>query len=187
MRQHLSSTVVAALVILAAPVSAQTTLNRQDAVEVRTQLIADLDTLNNKLTALANAFPEDKYSWRPGPGVRSVGEVFMHVSYGFYTFMPQVFGGNASTDVPQGKGAYLKFEQMSTKADVLKHLAAGWAYAKGAIASADPSAFAGGKTFGGHQYSIVDLSFQMTGDVHEHLSQLIAYARTNGIKPPWSK
>jgi len=25
------------------------------------------------------------------------------------------------------------------------------------------------------------------GDLHEHLGQLIAYARTNHIVPPWSK
>ena len=187
MRSHTPYALIAALALIAAPVSAQTTLDRDAANEVRTQLIADLDTLNSKLTALANAFPEDKYTWRPGTGVRSVGEVFMHVAYGFYTFMPQVLGGHASADVPQGKGAYLKFEQMSTKADVLKHLAGGWTYARAAIASADPNTFAAGKTFGSHQYSIVDLSFQMTGDVHEHLGQLIAYARTNGIKPPWSK
>src|SRR5579862_3814906 len=106
MRQRFRCTVVAALAIMAAPVSAQSVLHREDAIEVRTQLVADLDTLHAKLTALANAFPEDKYSWRPGTGVRSVGEVFMHVAYGFYTFMPQVYGGHASTDVPQGKGAY---------------------------------------------------------------------------------
>jgi hypothetical protein len=25
------------------------------------------------------------------------------------------------------------------------------------------------------------------GDQHEHLGQSIAYARTNGVVPPWSK
>ena len=26
-----------------------------------------------------------------------------------------------------------------------------------------------------------------TTHLHEHLGQLIAYARTNGVKPPWSQ
>jgi hypothetical protein len=27
----------------------------------------------------------------------------------------------------------------------------------------------------------------VTGDMHEHLGEMIAYARTNHIVPPWSK
>jgi uncharacterized damage-inducible protein DinB len=27
----------------------------------------------------------------------------------------------------------------------------------------------------------------MDGDLHEHLGQLIAYARSVGVKPPWTK
>lgn len=42
------------------------------------------------------------------------------------------------------------------------------------------------KLFGGDR-TIIETSFIMSGDLHEHLGQLIAYARMNGIKPPWSK
>ncbi|MEO7711628.1 MAG: hypothetical protein ABIV10_01765 [Gemmatimonadaceae bacterium] len=35
--------------------------------------------------------------------------------------------------------------------------------------------------------TLVEAAFGMTGDMHEHLGQLIAYARSNGVKPPWSK
>ena len=35
--------------------------------------------------------------------------------------------------------------------------------------------------------TIIETSFIMSGDLHEHLGQLIAYARMHGIKPPWSK
>ena len=35
--------------------------------------------------------------------------------------------------------------------------------------------------------TIEEAAFAMTDDLHEHLGQLIAYARTNGVKPPWSK
>ena len=62
--------------------------NREAAVEVRKQFLADLDTLQSKFVALAQAFPADKYSWRPAPGVRSVGEAFMHVASEFYVYAP---------------------------------------------------------------------------------------------------
>ena len=42
------------------------------------------------------------------------------------------------------------------------------------------------KLFGGDR-TIVETSLIMSGDLHEHLGQLIAYARMNGITPPWSK
>src|SRR5260370_12715081 len=35
-----------------------------------------------KVLSLAKAVPADKYSWRPGPGVRSVSEVYIHIANG---------------------------------------------------------------------------------------------------------
>src|SRR5580704_10831485 len=36
--------------------------------------------VSRQLIALAEAIPADKYSWRPGPGVRSVSEVLIHIA-----------------------------------------------------------------------------------------------------------
>jgi hypothetical protein len=80
-----------------------------------------------------------------------------------------------------------KFEGMSTKADVLKHLKDGFAYTKTTLAALDPAQLAGPKKMFGGTHTIIETSFGMAGDLHEHLGQLIAYARVNGIKPPWSK
>src|SRR5262249_3403605 len=35
-----------------------------------------------KVMALAKAIPEDKYAWRPAPGIRSFSEVFAHIASG---------------------------------------------------------------------------------------------------------
>jgi DinB superfamily len=179
--------IVAALAAIPRTTLAQSAANRVDAIEVRKQFLADLDTLNVKFTALAQAFPDDKYSWRPGPGVRSVGEVFMHVASELYVYVPLVYGAQPSPVIPHEKGATEKFEQMSTKPDVLKHLAAGHAYAINAVSGADSATLGNTKTIGGHDYTIAGLSFAVADDLHEHLGQLIAYARMNGITPPWSK
>ncbi|MDB4892377.1 MAG: DinB-like domain protein, partial [Gemmatimonadetes bacterium] len=62
----------------------QTVLDAKAAAVVRDEYRADLDTVHAKIMALANAIPEDKYSWRPSPGVRSVSEVLMHVATEYY-------------------------------------------------------------------------------------------------------
>jgi hypothetical protein len=161
--------------------------NREAAIEVRKQYMADMDTLQSKFLALANAFPADKYSWRPAAGVRSVGEVFMHVASEFYVYAPLAYGGQRSPVIPRGAENFKKFESASTKQDVLKHLTEGFAYAKDQINGVDAGQLTGSRKLFGGDHNIIETSFAMTDDLHEHLGQLIAYARMNSIAPPWSK
>lgn len=161
--------------------------NREAALEVRKQFMADLDTLQSKFLALANAFPADKYSWRPTKGVRSVGEVFMHVASEYYVYAPMAYGATRSPVIPRGQDSFKKFESASTKADVLKHLKEGFAYTKQQIDGLDAAQLTGSRKLFGGDRTIVETSFAMTDDLHEHLGQLIAYARMNGVTPPWSK
>jgi hypothetical protein len=161
--------------------------NQDAAVEVRKQYLADMDTLESKFVGLAKAFPAEKYSWRPATGVRSVGEVFMHVASEFYVYAPLAYGAQRSTLIPRGEENFKKFESNSTKADVLKHLQDGFAYAKQQINGVDPSQLTGSRRLFGGDHNIIETSFAMVDDLHEHLGQLIAYARMNGVTPPWSK
>ena len=125
-----SSVVVPTLV---RPAAAQDVPNREAAVEIRKRFVMDLDTLQSKFLALSDAIPEDKYAWRPGPGVRSVGEVFMHVASEYYVYAPMSYGGARSPVIPRGPDAFKTFESKSTKADVQKHCKEGFAYAKQTI------------------------------------------------------
>jgi hypothetical protein len=169
------------------PAVAQDVPNREAALEIRKRFVMDLDTLQSKFLALSDAIPEDKYAWRPGPGVRSVGEVFMHVASEYYVYAPMAYGGARSPVIPRGPDAFKTFESKSTKADVQKHLKEGFAYAKQTIEGLDPAAITGTKKLFGGDHTIIETSFIMTDDLHEHLGQLIAYARVNGVTPPWSK
>jgi DinB superfamily len=171
----------------ATPLLAQVAPNREAAIEVRKQFMTDLDTLQSKFLALAEAIPADKYAWRPAPGVRSVGEVFMHVASEFYVFTPMAFGAERSPVIPRGQDAFKNFEANSTKADVQKHLTDGFAYTKRTVMGINPDSLVGIRKLFGRDYTIVETSVSMTADLHEHLGQLIAYSRMNGITPPWSK
>jgi DinB superfamily len=185
-----SLAVIVALAATSGSALAQDVPNRADAVEVRKQFVNDLDTLYTKFAALANAFPAEKYSWRPAPGVRSVGEVFMHVASEFYVWSPISFGAKPSPVISGTSDAVMKqFESKSTKTDVIKALKEGFAYTQSSINGLDPNTLVGTRKLYNGQFTgtIIESSYGMSGDLHEHLGQLIAYARMNGITPPWSK
>ena len=175
------------LVSDASTASAQGVPNRESALEIRKRFLVDLDTLHSKFTALSEAIPAEKYSWRPAPGVRSIGEAFMHVASEYYVYTPMSYGAARSPLIPRGPEAFKTFESKSTKADVQKHLKEGFAYMKQQIEGLDAAAITGTQKIFNGDRTIIETSFIMSGDLHEHLGQLIAYARANGITPPWSK
>lgn len=179
----------AAVVLLsAAPLAAQDAVpNREAATEMRAQFLADLDSMYVKFTALAQAIPAEKYTWRPATGVRSIGEAFMHVASEFYVYTPMAYGAPPSPVVGRGQAAFQKFESMSSKDEVLKYLKEGFDYTKQQLSGRDIASLTGKQKLFGQDLTILQTSLIMSADLHEHLGQLIAYARMNGIKPPWSK
>jgi uncharacterized damage-inducible protein DinB len=178
--------VAAALLSLAQPATAQDPA-RDAAIAVRATYLKDVESLQSKFLQLAEAIPAEKYSWRPAPGVRSIGEVLMHVASEYYVWQPRTFTAEPSPVVGTGRDAFEKFEANATKENVLKHLKEGYAYGKQAVEAVDPAALVGTRKYFGRDVTTVQTAFFMSGDLHEHLGQLIAYARANGIKPPWSR
>jgi uncharacterized damage-inducible protein DinB len=182
------ATAIAIAILLTGPTAhAQAVPNRESAIEMRAHFLKDLDSLQSRFLALAEAFPAEKYAWRPAPGVRSVGEVFMHVASEYYLWAPVSYGAAPSPVVGRGQDAMQKFESQSTKADAQKHLEEGFAYMKQAVEALDPAAITGPQRIFGRDRTILETSLTMAGDLHEHMGQLIAYARMNGVKPPWSR
>ena len=181
-----SALIALTLAIATRPVAAQTPATF-DAAAVRQAYLTELDSLQSKFLQLAEAFPADKYSWRPTAGVRSVGEVFMHVATEYYLFSPMLFGAPSSPVVGSGPQAYRKLEASATKPEVLARLKEGFAYTKQAVGGVSIDSLGNKRKMFGQEFTVLESSLVMTGDLHEHLGQLIAYARVNGIKPPWSR
>ena len=180
----------AALVAIAvtfAPGSVMAQGTAADAAAVRKSYLASLEELQGKFLQLAEAFPADKFAWRPAPGVRSVGEVFMHVASEYYAWSPRSFGATPSPAVTMTREGFQQFEASATKENVLKHLKEGYTYGRQAVEAVDPATLVGTKKFFGTDATTADIALGMSGDLHEHLGQLIGYARMNGIKPPWTK
>src|SRR5713101_6646122 len=176
-----------ALVALAvsAPARAQDVMNKDSAAAVKASFIADLDTLRGKFVGLAEAFPQDKYAWRPMEGVRSVSEVLMLAAMEGYSFIPNSFGAKAADLGSRDDAA--KLRTLSDRRQVLDHLNKGFAHAKKELETLDPATLTAKRKVMGKDLPVTDIVLVIGGDLHEHLGQLIAYARTNRIVPPWSR
>jgi hypothetical protein len=174
-----------ALLALAGPARAQDVIPKEAAAVLKTAFMADLDNLQKKFVGLAEAFPQDKYTWRPMEGVRSVSEVLMLAAMEGYSFIPNSFGGKPAQLGSREEMA--KLRAITDKAQVIEHLNKGFAHAKSELQSIDPATLTGKRQVMGQSMSAIDAALGVGGDLHEHLGQMIAYARTNHIVPPWSK
>lgn len=148
---------------------------------VRGEILAQFDDAATKLVQLAEAIPQDKYSWRPGTGVRSVSQVLMHVSGGnfFITSM---------TGVPMPAGLPQDGENTVTdKAQVLDLLRRSCDHVRAALRGMSDADLDQPADLFGRRTTKRDVLFLITTHAHEHLGQMIAYARSNGVVPPWSR
>ena len=156
---------------------------QESAAAEMASFIADLEVMREKFLALADAFPEDTYTWRPMDGVRSVSEVLMLIASEGYGFAPTALGGTAAMSREESG----ELNSVTDKAQVIDHLTKGFAHAKVELEAIDPATLVGARTVFGQERTTPDLVLFVAGDMHEHLGQLIAYARTNQIVPPWSR
>jgi hypothetical protein len=174
---------VLATAALSTPARAQDVISKEAAAVLKASFIADLDVMKGKFVGLAEAFPQDKYTWRPMDGVRSVAEVFALAASEGYAFVPTSFGGKAGAS----REELTALRTETNKAKLIEALNKAFAHAKAELEAADPASLTGKRNVMGQQRSSVDAALMIGGDLHEHLGQMIAYARMNKIVPPWSK
>jgi uncharacterized damage-inducible protein DinB len=155
--------------VLTAPVSALTG-----------DVINDLNYYEGKITSLAEAMPEENYTWRPADGVRSIGEVYLHITFANYLFL-KFFGH----EMPEG--ITMDFEKSTTdKNEIVAHFKPSFEYAKSKISELTDDDLAKTYDFFGNKLTGSAMLLVYLNHAHEHLGQSIAYARMNGVTPPWS-
>jgi hypothetical protein len=186
-RRLIAALSIASVVFLTAsvPARAQDATSKDTAAAIKSGFVEDLGELEKKFVALAEAFPPDKYTWRPMDGVRSVSEVLMLAAFEGYAFIPNSFGAKAADLGSREEAA--KLRTLSDKPQVIDHLKKGFAHAKQQLGALDAATLTGTRKVMGRDMSVVQIADGIGGDLHEHLGQLIAYARMNHIVPPWSK
>ena len=149
--------------------------------DMKAQSLQDLDDMHKKFVSLAEAIPAEKFTWRPGDGVRSVSEAFLHVADMNFR-MPMAIG---ATPAP----GYKKegYEKSTTdKAKVIAQLNQSFDYVHAYVDAMTNADFAKPELKFGPQANAGDIIYIIIADDHEHLGQSVAYARVNGIVPPWT-
>jgi len=146
---------------------------------VRPDFIAQLDDAATKLVQLAQAIPQEKYAWRPGVGVRSVSEVLMHVVGGNYFLL--TFAG-----VKAPAGMTEEGQRLTDKAQIIAELQRSFDHVRSTLNAWKDADLDKPATMFGRQTTCRNVFLTTVTHGHEHLGQLIAYARMNGIVPPWS-
>lgn len=170
--------------LLAAPSAAlaQAT-DPASATGLRKELIGQLADAERKFVALAEATPADKYSWRPAAGVRSNSEVFMHMVGANY-MIPGMAGVKRKPDVALSRDMETK---VTDKVQVLDLLKKSFVHAKQAVMDVPDDQMDTSVNLFGSPSTNRGVLVLMATHAHEHLGQSIAYARMNGIVPPWSR
>jgi hypothetical protein len=186
-RFSLALTVMAGLAsFVAAPLAAQAISNSAEFEAWRKVQKEDIDGLRQKFIALAKAVPANKLGWRPMEGTRSFHDVFAHVAAEGNT-ETAMFGGKrpagslADFDAEEARLGKLPDDQliavMDTSMESLSATLAGLSLDKMNTSI----------TYYG-QPTLPRIAATYTlNDLHEHLGQLVSYARMNHIVPPWSK
>jgi hypothetical protein len=166
---------------LAAPAVAQ------EASGVMGDLLTDVKEAKGKIVGLAKALPESAWDWRPGDGARSTREVFVHVTADNY-FIPVGAGSTAPAETGIGEDykTVAAFEKRTrTREQVLAELEQSFAFLEQQMAATPEAKLATPSKW--PKMSTRQLWIASTTHLHEHLGQLIAYARSNKVAPPWSK
>jgi uncharacterized damage-inducible protein DinB len=140
-------------------------------------LAKDAGTLSDKFTGLARVMSA-KYDWKPAPGVRSVADVF-NLIIKENGLLAGVLSGTPNTGAPPAPITDPEKMQEALKASYLN-------LQKAITGLSDNDLQTTVKLFG-RDWTKQDALIHVLVDQHEHLGQSIAYARSNGVVPPWSK
>ncbi len=148
----------------------------------RAEFLSQIAILEKKYVSLVESMPGEKFTWRPGEGVRSVSEVFLHISQANFG-VPRVLG----TPPPQGFNPQ-GFEKSTTdKAKIAETVKQSFQHLRqAALNLSDADADKPVKLFGRDTTYRAAL-MAIAEHLGEHLGQSIAYARVNGVVPPWTE
>ena len=138
--------------------------------------------VSRQLIALTEAIPAEKYDWRPALGVRSVSEVLMHIAI-------TNFGLLAVTGpkLPDGLKSPGMEKTVTAKGDVVSWLKRSLDTVKTAHEGVNPQDLKRKVKINGVDADVDGMYLRIIVHANEHMGQLVAYARTMGVVPPWSQ
>ena len=133
-------------------------------------LLKQWNNVGNRVIAMAEDWPAEKYGYRPNKEVRTFGEILVHTAASSYFFI------NSATGKPNDK-----FQDDPKGYDTKPKIVA---FVKKSVADGAAALEAGGDAG-----ALKNLKWWVGGIEHmgEHFGNLITYYRNNGVVPPHSR
>ena len=150
------------------------------------EFLGQIQFVEGRIMDLAKAIPADKYTWRPAEGIRSIAEAHRHITFANDGFSKM--SGLESSESPEMEGKMKDFEKATTNKDkILEDLTQSFEKLKAAVSSISQAQLDEQIEVFGMKMSRRSFVIGTLNHLHEHLGQSIAYARMNGVVPPWSR
>lgn len=146
----------------------------------RAEFLAQMVDVEKKIIDLAEAVPQEKYTWRPMEGVRSISEVYMHIAGANYLF-PSFAGIKAPAGIERDAET-----KVTEKAKVIEYVKTSFEHMRKAVMDTPDANLEKPAKMFGEETTVRGVFFTAGLHMHEHLGQSIAYVRMNNIVPPWT-
>jgi hypothetical protein len=147
--------------------------------------VADLQQMKDKFVGLANAFSEAHWEYRPMEGVRSTKDVFALMIAETHMF-PVAWGYPPPAGAAAAFGAEMQRVSALSRAEIMRQLPASFDHMIAIVRGMNDAKRNEASSYFGRQMPVHANIATAMADMHEHLGQLIAYARANRVVPPWS-
>ncbi|MGB7394782.1 MAG: DinB family protein [Pricia sp.] len=134
-----------------------------------------------QVLSLAETFTEEQYDWKPAEGVRSTGESILHVAGANY-YLASKMGFPPPEDVD-----IMNIEKIKGKEEIIEALKKSNAFILEKVGMVESAKFGEEVDFGFGKFNRLSGLLIILEHNGEHKGQLIAYARSNGVTPPWSE
>jgi uncharacterized damage-inducible protein DinB len=170
------------LVTVAILVGAHSALAQSTPLDYRDEFADHFDRSAQKLVMLSKSIPANLYTWSPGEDVMSIAQVYMHIARYNYLYLEESLG----IDAPLGVD-WQNFESIRDKATVVKLLEQSIEHVRASVNDMGEAELTQPSMLYGRRVAGWAVLFQLLAHMNEHVGQSVAYARVNGIVPPWSR
>jgi uncharacterized damage-inducible protein DinB len=163
----------------------------------RGEFLWEFEIAERQLVAMAEAIPPEKYDWRPDGKARSVSEVFVHVAAGNFMLL-EVVGRAVPVDLypeipAQGQERFWGMvrrndeleKSIREKSAAIGLLKQSLQAVRETFSETDTAQLDRGLHFFGEPTTVRRVYLRLLAHFHEHMGQMIAYVRINGLNPPW--
>ena len=165
-----------------AAVTASPALGQSAVTDYRDEFLRQFEASSRKVMMLADAIPEELYTWSPGEGVMSIARVYMHIARYNYGYPA------GALDVPAPEGVDLDtMEDITDKAMVTRILSQSVDHVRRTASAMTEGELRRPTRLYGREIARWAVLLQLIAHMNEHVGQSVSYARMNDIVPPWSR